>query len=71
MAISIKRAPNLPSLPVTGHEHIAPGRKTDPGPYFDWEKLFQSIGKAHDGRYNLLEHNPPDKAAACMICYTA
>lgn len=21
---------------ITGHEHIAPGRKTDPGPFFDW-----------------------------------
>lgn len=24
---------------VAGHEHIAPGRKTDPGPAFDWLRL--------------------------------
>jgi AmpD protein len=24
---------------VCGHEHIAPGRKTDPGPGFDWQAL--------------------------------
>ncbi|MGF6147004.1 1,6-anhydro-N-acetylmuramyl-L-alanine amidase AmpD [Kingella potus] len=24
---------------VTGHEHIAPGRKTDPGHFFDWERV--------------------------------
>ena len=30
----------LPSLrQVAGHCHIAPGRKTDPGPYFSWEDL--------------------------------
>ncbi len=22
---------------VVGHEHVAPGRKTDPGPFFDWQ----------------------------------
>ena len=31
--------PSLSSNAITGHEHISPGRKTDPGPYFDWEKL--------------------------------
>ncbi len=24
---------------VTGHQHVAPGRKTDPGPAFDWARL--------------------------------
>jgi AmpD protein len=24
---------------VLGHEHVAPGRKTDPGPGFDWQRL--------------------------------
>lgn len=29
---------------VAGHEHIAPGRKRDPGPGFDWARLRQSLG---------------------------
>ncbi|MBM95607.1 MAG: 1,6-anhydro-N-acetylmuramyl-L-alanine amidase AmpD [Oceanospirillaceae bacterium] len=28
---------------ITGHEHIAPGRKTDPGPAFDWDRLFHDL----------------------------
>ncbi|MDX1696071.1 MAG: 1,6-anhydro-N-acetylmuramyl-L-alanine amidase AmpD [Ketobacteraceae bacterium] len=31
--------PALDSKHITGHEDIAPGRKTDPGPGFDWHKL--------------------------------
>lgn len=29
---------------ITGHEQIAPGRKTDPGPHFDWLTLSNAIG---------------------------
>lgn len=29
---------------ITGHEHIAPGRKTDPGPAFDWLRYRADIG---------------------------
>lgn len=28
---------------IVGHEHVAPGRKTDPGPGFDWERLARAL----------------------------
>ncbi len=38
--------PSIPKDAVTGHEHIAPGRKTDPGPYFMWAAIRSSDTKA-------------------------
>jgi AmpD protein len=31
---------------IVGHEHIAPGRKTDPGPGFDWTRLKRGLSGA-------------------------
>ncbi|MCC5797410.1 MAG: 1,6-anhydro-N-acetylmuramyl-L-alanine amidase AmpD [Methylophaga sp.] len=36
--------PTLSKTAITGHEHIAPGRKTDPGPFFDWAALHAALG---------------------------
>lgn len=33
-----------PITGVVGHEHIAPGRKNDPGNGFDWRRLQQALG---------------------------
>lgn len=32
---------------IAGHEHIAPGRKRDPGPGFRWDWLKQQLGRSH------------------------
>ena len=35
---------HFPITAIAGHEHIAPGRKADPGAGFDWPRLQQSLG---------------------------
>ena len=35
-----------PFRDIAGHAAIAPGRKTDPGPLFDWPRYLQAVKKA-------------------------
>ena len=37
-----RRWPGLSDEHLVGHSDVAPGRKTDPGPAFDWERLRRS-----------------------------
>ena len=38
-----KTIPTLSQQYLKGHDEISPGRKTDPGPYFDWDYLMQLL----------------------------
>jgi len=38
-------ARRYPLRDVAGHEYIAPGRKTDPGPFFDWAHYGRLLGE--------------------------
>jgi len=37
-------AQQYPIAHIAGHEHVAPGRKQDPGAGFDWHELQRSLG---------------------------
>jgi len=43
----IRRAhPKVTPARVVGHEHVAPGRKRDPGPLFDWGRVREALAES-------------------------
>jgi AmpD protein len=44
LVVALRRTyASLQDAAIVGHEHIAPGRKTDPGPAFDWNRLSSAL----------------------------
>jgi AmpD protein len=44
LVAALQRAyPSVADGWIAGHSVIAPGRKTDPGPAFDWQQLERAI----------------------------
>ena len=47
-AVCAAIAQQYPARHIAGHEHVAPGRKKDPGEGFNWSSLQQSLGWSDD-----------------------
>jgi AmpD protein len=50
LRVLLRRFPAIAPEHVVGHCHVAPGRKTDPGPSFDWQRVAHLMGVAARGK---------------------
>lgn len=51
---------------ITGHSNIAPGRKTDPGPFFSWERLRHLLALRGGALVGLVEGSSSMGDDACL-----
>ncbi|VEH68229.1 1,6-anhydro-N-acetylmuramyl-L-alanine amidase AmpD [Rodentibacter pneumotropicus] len=42
--------PDITLNRIVGHSDISPGRKIDPGQYFDWERYLNGINSLYKNR---------------------
>ena len=40
--------PQLTMRELAGHSDVAPGRKSDPGPAFDWLRLYDAVEESRE-----------------------
>jgi AmpD protein len=42
--------PDITAREIAGHCDVAPGRKSDPGPAFDWLRLYDALGETLENK---------------------
>jgi AmpD protein len=54
----LRAYPHINRRRIVGHNEISPGRKTDPGPWFDWRRFLGSLGSSEDQRPRVDAEEP-------------
>jgi N-acetyl-anhydromuramoyl-L-alanine amidase len=65
-ALTVALQMRYPLADVAGHEHVAPGRKTDPGPHFDWTRYQQAWRQACGQSVVAANRLPRNPHALCF-----
>lgn len=50
LRVLMRQYPGITSSRIVGHCDVSPGRKTDPGPLFEWDRLYTLLDIGSDNR---------------------